>query len=95
MDAIIAALDDSEADIRVAAVMSLGRLGDKCAENTLIILLDDEDVSVRTQAIIALGHLGSSQASSLLNQMLATESSEWMIRYISQAIQEIEGGYCS
>jgi HEAT repeat protein len=95
IDAIVAALDDSEADIRVAAAMLLGGLGDKRAENALIMLLDDEDVSVRTQAIIALGHLGSSQASPLLNQMLSTESSEWMLRYISQAIQEIEGGYCS
>jgi HEAT repeat protein len=103
VDAIINALNDSETDIRVAATMALGRFGDKRAEDALIALLDDKvenpdgigKISVRAQAVIALGHLRSNQALPLLRQMMATESNEWMRRYISQAIRDIEGGYFS
>jgi HEAT repeat protein len=94
VDALIAALSDTESDIRVAAAMALGSLGDERTESVLIKLLDDKEASVRTQAVIALGHLGSSQALPLLSQMIAVESNEWVRRYISQAIREIEGGFC-
>ena len=67
----------------------------KSAESALIALLDDEEISARAQAVIALGNLRSNQALPLLNQMMAAESNEWMRRYISQAIKDIEGGYSS
>lgn len=95
VDALIAALKDSESDIRATAAMSLGLLRDKSAENALMELLSDNDVSVRSQAVIALGHLRSNYALPMLNQMISTESNEWMRRYISQAIREIEGGIYS
>ena len=94
-DALIAVLDDEETDIRSAAAMGLGEIGDKRAVDALMRLLGDGEPSVRTQAVIALGHLGCSQALARLNQMRADESDEWMRRYMSQAIQEIEGGSCS
>jgi HEAT repeat protein len=94
IDALIVSLGDSEADIRAAAATALGLLGSRKAEDGLIALLSDADPSVKAQSVIALGHLGSDKALSLLNQMIATESSEWMRRYISQAVREIEGG-CS
>lgn len=92
IDALIGALNDPEPDIRASASMSLGLIGDKKAENALITLLSDKDPSVRTQAVIALGHLKSEQALTILKRMARTESNEWMRRYISQAILEIEGG---
>ena len=94
IDALITALDDKEPDIRVAAVMALGESSDRRANDALMALLDDKDSAVRTQAVIALGHLGSDQALPLLNQMMDAESNEWVRRYISQAIREIEGGCC-
>lgn len=93
LDAIIFALNDLEADIRAVAAMSLGLLGDKKAEDALIESLNDRNVSVRSQVIIALGNLRSNKAFSILNQMMSTESNEWIRRYISQAILEIKGGY--
>ncbi|MBM3236339.1 HEAT repeat domain-containing protein [Candidatus Poribacteria bacterium] len=103
VDALIGALNDSDTDIRAAAVTALGKLGDKRAENALIALLDDKvenpagsgEISVRAQVVIALGHLRSHPALPLLKQMMATEANEWMRRYISQAIRDIEGGYFS
>jgi HEAT repeat protein len=92
VDVLIDALNDSETDIRVAATVALGRFGDKRAEDALIVLLDDKEISVRAQAVITLGNLRSNQALPLLNQMISTESNEWMRRYISQAIKDIEGG---
>lgn len=95
IDALIVSLDDPETDIRAAAATALGMLGDRKAEDGLIALLSDEEISVKAQSVIALGHLGSDKALPLLNQMMVTESSEWMRRYISQAIRDIEGGCCS
>ena len=95
IDAIIDALNDKESDIRATAAMSLGLLGVMKAEDHLIELLDDKDDSVRTQAIIALGNLRSNKAFTKLNQMTLTETNEWIRRYISQAIIEIEGGHRS
>jgi len=94
-EALIAALADPESDIRAAAVMALGEIKEKHVDDALMPLLDDEDLSVRIQTVIALGHLGSKQALPRLGQMMTTESNEWVCRYISQAIQEIEGGCCS
>lgn len=94
-EALVAALEDPESDIRAAAVMALGEIRVERADGALIPLLDDEDLSVRVQAVIALGNLGSRQALPRLNQMMTTESNEWVCRYISQAIREIEGGCCS
>ena len=93
VDALISALNDSETDIRVAAATALGKFDDKRVEDALITLLNDKEISVRAQAVITLGHLRSNQALSLLNQMMATEPSEWMRRYISQAIKNIEERY--
>ena len=92
-DALIAALNDPESDIRVAAVMALGERDDKPADEVLMALLDDEDTAVRVQAVIALGHLGSGKGLPALHQMMSVESNEWVRRYISQAIREIEGGH--
>jgi len=101
VDALIGALNDSETDIRVAAATALGKFDDKRVEDALITLLNDKvenpdeigEISVRAQAVITLGHLRSNQALSLLNQMMSTEPSEWMRRYISQAIKDIEERY--
>ena len=93
LDAIIIALNDLEADIRATAAMSLGSIGDPKAEDALIESLNDKNVSVRSQAIIALGNLRSNKAFPILDQMMSTESNEWIRRYISQAILEIKGGY--
>lgn len=95
-DALIATLNDPENDIRASAVMALGLIGDKKCENALLELLKDNDTSIRSQAVIALGRLGSVQALPILNQMIITESTEWIRRYISEAILEIkEGGIFS
>ncbi len=93
VDTLIGALNDSETDIRVAAATALGRFREKRSEDALIAFLDDEEISIRAQSVISLGNLRSNQALPLLNKMMVAESSEWMRRYISQAIKDIEGGY--
>jgi HEAT repeat protein len=93
IDALIVTLDDPETDIRAAAAIALGRIGDENAENALLAILKDVEASVRAQSIIALGNLGSIKALPVLKEMISTESSEWMHRYISQSIREIERGF--
>jgi HEAT repeat protein len=95
IDTLIDALDDPEDDLRTAAAMGLGSFKDERAEDALIALLDTRNDSVRTQAVISLGNLGSIKALSTLKKIMANEPNEWIRRYISQSILEIERNSCS
>ena len=51
-------LRDADADLRLAAVETLGRLGDAHARSTLMTALTDVDKAVRLAAAQALADLG-------------------------------------
>ncbi|MBD3183875.1 hypothetical protein GF312_16445 [Candidatus Poribacteria bacterium] len=93
IDVLVGSMDDKEVDIQAAAAAALGRFKGEKVENALIKkLMNNTEDSVKSQVIISLGNLGSKKALPMLNKMMKTESNEWIRRYISQAIKEIEGG---
>lgn len=92
VETLIEALRDPESDIRAAAATALGQSRDLRATDALIETLEDAEPSVRAQAVIALGHLQAREALIPLQHMMQNESSEWMLRYVTQAIAEIKGG---
>lgn len=70
-EALIRALDDTSAEVRSAAALSVGDLGDGGATEALVARLDDGAPSVRQCAAIALGRLKAEGAFSALAEKLA------------------------
>ena len=99
VDVLIPFLQDDEADMRCAAVVALGELGlneDRFSTppvqiiEALINSITDSDRGVCSAAVVALGRIGNLQAVSALNTLAETTDSEWIRRYISEALHQIE-----
>lgn len=99
VDRLIPFLQDAEPDMRCAAVVALGELGlsEERFSNppvqvieALISSVNDIDRSVCSAAVVALGRIGNPQAISALNELAETTESEWIRRYISEALHQIE-----
>ena len=99
IDGLILFLQDKEPDMRCAAVVALGELGltEERVTNppvqvieALISSVTDTDRSVCSAAVVALGRIGNLQAISALNSLAETTESEWVRRYISEALHQIE-----
>ena len=99
IDVLIPFLQDDEADMRCAAVVALGELGlseDRFSTppvqiiEALINSITDTDRGVCSAAVVALGRIGNMQAVSALNALAENTDSEWIRRYISEALHQIE-----
>jgi HEAT repeat protein len=99
IDVLIPFLQDGEADMRCAAVVALGELGlseDRFSIppiqiiEALISSITDSDRGVCSAAIVALGRIGNPHAVSALNALAESTDSEWIRRYISEALHQIE-----
>ena len=99
IDVLIPFLRDEEPDMRCAAAVALGELGlteDRFSTppvqviEALINSVTDSDRAVCSAAIVALGRIGNPQAVSALNALAETTDSEWIRRYISEALHQIE-----
>ena len=99
IDVLIPFLQDEEPDMRCAAVVALGELGlteDRFSTppvqviEALINSVTDNDNAVCSAAVVALGRIGNPQAISALNALAETTDSEWIRRYISEALHQIE-----
>lgn len=99
IDVLIPFLQDEEPDMRCAAAVALGELGlteDRFSTppvqviEALINSITDSDRGVCAAAVVALGRIGSPQAVSALKALEETTESEWIRRYISEALHQIE-----
>lgn len=80
LEALEEALADRDADVRQAAVIALGRLGDERALEILArpMVLEDPSANIRWAAVKALGQLGSLSQVGVLTGAL--EDPEWIVR---------------
>ncbi len=95
VDVLIPFIHDEEPDMRCAAVVALGELGltptpPSQVIEALIASMADADRAVCSAAVVALGRIGNPQAVSALNALAETTESEWIRRYISEALHQIE-----
>lgn len=99
IDVLIPFLQDEEADMRCAAVVALGELG--LSEErfstppvqvieALMSSIWDTDRAVCSAAVVALGRIGNPHVVSALNELAEATESEWIRRYISEALHQIE-----
>lgn len=96
---LIPFLQDEESDMRCAAVVALGELGRSKERisnppsqvlEALINSVTDTNSSVCSAAVVALGRIGNPQAITALNALAETTESEWIRRYISEALHQIK-----
>ena len=99
VDVIIPFLQDEDADMRCAAAVALGELGlseDRFSTppvqiiEALVNSITDTDRAVCSAAVVALGRIGNPQAISALNALAENTDSEWIRRYISEALHQIQ-----
>jgi HEAT repeat protein len=99
INVLIPFLQDDEADMRCTAAVALGELGlseDRFSTppvqiiEALISSITDTDRAVCSAAVVALGRIGNLQAISALNALAEATNSEWIRRYISEALHQIE-----
>lgn len=99
IDVLIPFLQDVDTDMRCAAVVALGELGldEERVSNPPVQIIEalmrsiwDTDRAVCSAAVVALGRIGNPQAISALSKLAETTESEWIRRYISEALHQIE-----
>ena len=90
VDPLIPFLNDAEPDMRCAAAVALGDLKAIHSVEPLIAALNDPDRSVCSATVIALGKIGSQRAIEPLNELSRTTDSEWLRRYVSETLHQIE-----
>src|SRR6478735_1699282 len=74
VDALVAALKDSDAGVRRQAAAALGEIGNARAVTGLMEALKDADTDVRTHALSALGEIGDRRASAAIAPLLKDSS---------------------
>ena len=91
VNALIARLQDENADVRRAAARSLGQLQDPRAVPGLIAVLKDSDPKVRASAAEALGELEDPRALPALSDLLNDASTD-VRRSVLDALSHFEDG---
>jgi len=89
VDALIAALKDSDEYTRMASAASLGEIGDVRAVDPLIKALKDQDMNVRWFAAKALGKIGDVRAVDPLVTVLKDRDvyMRWIIAEVQEGIE--------
>ena len=83
-------LNDKESDMRCAAAVALGEIGNSLSVDALIVTLNDTDRSVCSATVVALGKIGDRRAIQPLNELATRTTSEWIRRYISETLHQID-----
>jgi HEAT repeat protein len=78
--ALVGSLSDRDHDVRHAAILALGRLGDRRALDVLCRprVLDHPETNIRWAAVTAIGELGSLAFANALSRAL--DDPEWIVR---------------
>ena len=91
LDAVITALQDEDAAVRVDAVWALGDIGGSRVIEPLIEALKDQSRGVRARAAKKLGKLKSKQAIMPLIAALRSETDKWTRDDFRRALQSTTG----
>ena len=89
VEAVLAALNTPDADVRKFLVDTLGDIRDQRAAPALIASLDDEDENISVSAAEALGKIGDPSAVEPLIATLARTDRGWLDYAAAEALGEI------
>jgi len=84
-------LGNKDSGSRRSAIELLGSTADETVIDALIPTLQDENRFVRQEAVLALKNIGGSRAVEHLTQALNTEKNEFVIDFITIALERMQG----
>lgn len=84
--------EDADADVRVTAAFTLGRIGDAGAVESLLKGLKDENENVRAQSIGALGQIHDERAVADLLQVLRSDLKPLLRLQAASSLAKIKAG---
>jgi len=89
LDALVAAVDDDDDEVRQMALTALGEIGDERALTRMSRASHDEHASVRYQAVIAIAKTESAGDETRIKALLrASSDDDFNIRYIAMRLAE-------
>jgi HEAT repeat protein len=88
-DALAPLTEDPNANVRAAAIESLGKIGNRVAASAALKLLRDDQPFVRAHAARALGELNRPDLAAEVSQLLA--DSDWWVRRAAKDSLEMMG----
>src|SRR4029077_16014580 len=88
-DALAPLTEDANANVRAAAIESLGKIGHRVAASAALKLLRDDQPFVRAHAARALGELNRPDLATEVSQLLA--DSDWWVRRAAKDSLEMMG----
>ncbi len=89
LDALLAAVDDSDDEVRQLAITALGEIGDARAVPRLLRAAEDDRPSMRYQATIALARLKDEDEDTRVKVLLrASSDDDFNVRYIAMRLAE-------
>ncbi len=83
-------LGNKDSGVRRRAGVLLGSTADEAEIDALIPVLKDENRFVRQEAVLALKQIGGSRAVEHLTHALNTEKNEFVIDFISLALERLQ-----
>ena len=86
---IIKFLDESDADVVVAALEALSEIRDEDSVNSIASMIDNENKKIRIEVAKALGSLGTEYAKTYLQHRMSSEQDEDVKKAISEALHAI------
>ncbi len=88
-DALLAAIDDDDDEVRQLAITALGEVGDERAVPRLLRAAEDERASMRYQATIALARTEAAGDETRVKVLLrASSDDDFNVRYIAMRLAE-------
>jgi HEAT repeat protein len=88
-DALVAAIDDDDDEVRQLAITALGEIGDERAVPRLLRAAEDERASMRYQATIALARTEAAGDETRVKALLrASSDDDFNVRYIAMRLAE-------
>ena len=88
IEALLAAVDDEDDEVRQLAITALGEIGDARAVPRLVRAAEDPRPSMRYQAVIALSRLDADEETRVKVLLRASSDGDFNIRYIAMRLAE-------
>lgn len=89
-DGLLKLVNDKDAEVCLAAIAGLGKVGQEAGANALITLLHSADAAVRRASAEALGNLGVARADAPLSHAMDIEKDPEVAKAMHNALANLK-----